>query len=32
MIAKLSIKQMVKIAWQERNKTNIRLGPGFNNR
>jgi hypothetical protein len=32
MIVKLSIKQMVITAWQERNKTDIRLGLGFNNR
>jgi hypothetical protein len=32
MIAKFFIKQMVITAWQEGNKTDIRLGPGFNNR
>jgi hypothetical protein len=32
MIAKLSIKQMVTTACQERNKIDIRQGPDFNNR
>jgi hypothetical protein len=32
LIAKLSIKKMVITAWQERNKTDICLGLGFNNR
>jgi hypothetical protein len=32
MIAKLSTKQMVITAWQDRNMTNIRLGLVINNR
>jgi hypothetical protein len=32
MIAKILTKQMVITTWQERNKTDIHLGPGFNNR
>jgi hypothetical protein len=32
MIAKFFIKQTVITAWQKRNKTDIRLGSGFNNR